>query len=305
MDFQAFLITLRECLEAVLIVGLILGYLDRLNAPQYKKWVYAGVGLALLASLGVAFLFQVVFTSFASFGSDTYLRLGIMMVSVLLLTHMVLWMGKEAKENQQASQAKVAAAISTGSAITMIIHSFLVIVREGIETVFFFAAISGGEIEKVLTSYGAVSGLLLALIFGYLFVSGSMKIPVKRFFQVTGVLILFIAAGMLVQTIGRFQDLGLLGSLLMNADGTPAAVYNIVGFMPEHYIDQVQYLRDTGNSTLISGQIGTFMGAMFGYSHNPSLEQVVAWWGYFAFAGWMLLRQNKPSKSSKSLQEVS
>ncbi|MCY1689705.1 FTR1 family protein [Exiguobacterium sp. SL14] len=187
----------------------------------------------------------------------------------------------------------------------MIIHSFLVIVREGIETVFFFAAISGGEIEKVLTSYGAVSGLLLALIFGYLFVSGSMKIPVKRFFQVTGVLILFIGAGMLVQTIGRFQDLGLLGSLLMNADGTPVAVYNIVSFMPEHYIDQVQYLRDTGNSTLISGQIGTFMGAMFGYSHNPSLEQVVAWWGYFAFAGWMLLRQNKPSKSSKSLQEVS
>ncbi|MCY1689706.1 FTR1 family protein [Exiguobacterium sp. SL14] len=107
MDFQAFLITLRECLEAVLIVGLILGYLDRLNAPQYKKWVYAYVGLALLASLGVAFLFQVVFTSFASFGSDTYLRLGIMMVSVLLLTHMVLWMGKEAKENQKASQAKV------------------------------------------------------------------------------------------------------------------------------------------------------------------------------------------------------
>ena len=107
MDFQAFLITLRECLEAVLIVGLILGYLDRLNAPQYKKWVYAGVGLALLASLGVAFLFQVVFTSFASFGSDTYLRLGIMIISVFLLTHMVLWMGKEAKENQQASQAKL------------------------------------------------------------------------------------------------------------------------------------------------------------------------------------------------------
>jgi len=304
MDFQAFLITLRECLEAVLIVGLILGYLDRLNAPQYKKWVYAGVGLALLVSVGTAFLFQVVFTSFASFGSDTYLRLGIMIVSVILLTHMVLWMGKEAKENQEATQAKVAAAVSAGSAITMIVHSFLVIVREGIETVFFFAAISGGEIEKVLTSYGALSGLLLALIIGYLFVSGTMKISVKRFFQVTGVLILFIAAGMLVQTIGRFQDLGLIGSFLSNADGTPAAVYNIVQFMPEHYIDQMQYLRDTGNTTLISGQIGTFMAAMFGYSHNPSLEQVLAWWGYFGFAGWMLFRQNRSSKTAR-LKEAS
>ncbi|MBO8177293.1 MAG: FTR1 family protein [Bacillus sp. (in: Bacteria)] len=290
MDFQAFLITLRESLEAILIVGLILSYLTRLNADRYKKWVFVGVFLALLTSFLVALLFQVVFTGFASFGSEIYLKVSIMFASVFLLSHMVLWMKKQSKGINTEMEKKINAALTAGSISAMIIHSYLIVVREGVETVFFFAAISGGEVTKVFQSFGALSGLLMALILGYLFFSGTMRFSLKTFFNVTGLLIMFIAAGLLVQGIGILQDLGVMGSFYTNADGRPKPVYNIIEFMPEHVQDEMHYERDTGKEVLISGQVGLFMSAMFGYSHNPSLEQLLAYWLYFLFVLlWMKL----------------
>ncbi|MEI5905594.1 FTR1 family protein [Bacillus spongiae] len=284
MDFQAFLITLREALEAVLIVGLILSYLTRLNAKKYRKWVFVGVLLALITSFLLALLFQVVFTGFASFGSEVYLKVTIMFASVFLLSHMVFWMKKQSKGVNTEMEKKINAALSAGSISAMIIHSYLIVVREGVETVFFFAAISNGDVTKVFTSFGALSGLLLALVIGYLFFSGTMKISLKAFFNVTGVLVLFIAAGLLVQGIGVLQDIGQMGSLYTTAEGKPAEVYNIIEIMPEHYQDEYHYQRDTGNDVLINGQVGLFFAAMFGYSHNPSLEQILAYWSYFLFA---------------------
>ncbi|WP_044340474.1 FTR1 family iron permease [Rossellomorea aquimaris] len=283
MDFQAFLITLRESLEAILIVGLILSYLTRLKADKYKKWVYVGVLLALVSSFLVALLFQVVLTGFASFGAEVYLKVGIMFASVLLLTHMVGWMRKQSKGINTEMEKKINAALTAGSVSAMIIHSYLIVLREGVETVFFFAAISGGDVTKVFTSYGALSGLLLAMVLGYAFFSGAMKFKLKTFFNVTGLLIMFIAAGLLVQGVGILQDLGIMGSLYTTAEGKPAEVYNLVEIMPEHFQDELHYERDTGNDVLISGQVGLFMAAMFGYSHNPTIEQVLAYWFYFGF----------------------
>ncbi|KUP06882.1 iron permease [Bacillus coahuilensis m2-6] len=284
MDFQAFLITLREALEAILIVGLILSYLTRLSADQYKKWVYVGVILALISSFLVALLFQVVLTGFATFGSEVYIKVSIMFASVILLSHMVLWMKKQSKGINDEMQEKIQAAITAGSVSAMVIHSYLIVLREGIETVFFFAAISGGDVTKVFQSFGALSGLLMALVIGYLFFSGTMKISLKAFFRITGIFILFIAAGFLVQGIGILQDLGKMGSLYTSAEGKPQELYNIVQFMPEHFQDQIHFERDTGESVLINGQIGLFFAAMFGYTHNPSLEQFLAYWLYFIFA---------------------
>ncbi|WP_203361556.1 FTR1 family protein [Bacillus sp. REN10] len=300
MDFQAFLITLREALEAILIVGLILSYLTRLDANQYKKWIYVGVLLAIVSSFLIALVFQVVFTGFASFGSEVYLKVGILFASVFLLTHMVIWMKKESKDINGDMQKKIGAAVTAGSVSALIIHSYLIVVREGVETVFFFAAISGGDITKVFQSSGALAGLLMALVLGYMFFSGTMRFSLKTFFNVTGILIMFIAAGLLVQGIGVLQDLGKMGSLYTTAEGKPAELYNIVHIMPEHYQDEMHYLRDTGKESLISGQVGLFMAAMFGYSHNPSLEQVLGYWGYFAIVIVMtrLIDKGKISKPS-------
>lgn len=136
MEVQALLITFREALEALLIVGIITSYLKRVDHREYTKYVWLGAGLAVLASVGVAILFQVVFTGFAAMGSETYLKIGIMFVSAVLLTQMVFWMAEHSRNIKESVEGKMDQFITTGNVIGMVVHSFLVVLREGVETVF-------------------------------------------------------------------------------------------------------------------------------------------------------------------------
>jgi high-affinity iron transporter len=293
MDFQALIITFREALEALLIVGVIVTYLNRMNHSHWNKWVWLGVLLALFSSFCVALLFQVVLTGYSSMASQIYLRFGIMFVSAALLTHMVLFIAKQRIDFQANVQSKVAHIITTGSIINMIVHSYLVVLREGIETVFFFAAISGGDIQKALTSWGALIGLILALIVSFFFFKGSKRIPIGTFFKVTAVLLMVIAAGLLVQGVGILQDLGLLGSVYRTSGGEIGEIYNVTWFMPEHPIDEEQYIRDTGEQPWISGQVGIFLRAFVGYTQNPSVEEFVVYWSYFFTVFFLMARAKK------------
>ena len=295
MEIQALLITFREVLEALLIVGIITTYLKRMDNVQYTKYVWLGAGLAVLASVGVAMLFQVVLTGFASMGSEMYLKISIMIISTLLLTQMVFWMAKHSRDLKGNMQGKMDSFISTGNIVGMVIHSFLVVLREGVETVFFFAAITGGNIGAAMQGWGAITGVVIAAIVAYLFFKGTMKVRLSTFFKVTGVFIILIAAGLLVQAISMMQDLEIIGSVIPH-------LYDITWFLPEHPIDYDHYLRDHGVAPLLSGDIGIFLKALFGYSSMPSLEEVVAYIGYFV--GIYLLTSNKSVKKTESAEQI-
>ncbi|AQQ53448.1 FTR1 family iron permease [Planococcus lenghuensis] len=274
MEVQALLITFREVLEALLIIGIINTYLLKTQNGKYKKYIWLGAGLAVVASIAVAFLFQVVFTGFAAMGSEIYLKIGIMLVSSILLTQMVFWMASHSKDIKKNMEGKMDKFISTGNVAGMIIHSFLVVLREGIETVFFFAAITGGDIGAALEGWGAITGALIAATLSYLLFKGTMSIPLKTFFKVTGVFIVLIAAGLFVQAISMMQDIKVIGSVVPH-------LYNLTWLLPEHPIDHAHFVRDTGLTPVFSGDIGIFLKALFGYSSMPSLEEVVAYLGYF------------------------
>lgn len=293
MDLQAFLITFREALEAILIVGVILTYLTRIEAVRWHKWVWVGVFLALLASYGLALVFQILLTGFAAMGSQNYLKIGIMLVSSGLLTHMILFMGKQNSEMQGKVQSKIANILTIGGAVNMVVHSFLVVVREGVETVFFFAAITGGDIQKALQSWGALGGLILAGVVGILFFKGTKKIRLSTFFRITAIFLMMISAGLFVQAIGIMQDLGIMGSMYRTVGHEIGEIYNITGIMAEHPIDSQQYLRDTGQAPLINGQVGIFFKAFLGYTQNPSLEEFIGYWGYYALVVVLLAVQRK------------
>jgi high-affinity iron transporter len=295
MGFQAFIITFRETLEALLIVGVITTYLSKVNQSRWNKWVWLGVILALISSFGVALLFQVVLTGYGSMASQIYLRFGIMFISAALLTHMILFIAKQAQDFTREIQSKVATIITTGSIINMIMHSYLVVLREGIETVFFFAAISGGDIQKAITSWGALVGLIIACIVSYFFFKSSRRVPLGTFFKATAVILCVIAAGLLVQGVGILQDLGLMGSVYKTPGGEIGEVYNSIAFMPEHPIDEEQYIRDTGKKPLISGEVGIFLRAFLGYTHNPSVEEFVIYWAYYLIVFLIIARQKKIS----------
>ncbi|PGS52580.1 FTR1 family protein [Bacillus sp. AFS041924] len=274
MEIQALLITFREVLEALLIVGIITTYLKRMDHSHYTKYVWFGAGLAVAASVGIAMLFQVVFTGFAAMGSEIYLKVGIMVVSTILLTQMVFWMAQHSKDIKGNMQGKMDKYITTGNVVGMVIHSFLVVLREGVETVFFFAAITGGDIGAAMKGWGAITGVIIAAIVAYLFFKGTMRVSLSTFFKATGVFIILIAAGLLVQAISILQDINVIGSVAPH-------LYDLTWFLPEHPIDYDHYLRDTGVAPLLSGDIGIFLKALFGYSSMPSLEEVIAYIGYF------------------------
>jgi len=303
MDFQAFIITFREALEALLIIGIITTYLTKVNQAQWNKWVWLGVILALLSSFGVALLFQVVLTGYGSMASQIYLRFSIMFVSAALLTHMVLFISQQSINFQANITSKIAHIVTTGSILNMIVHSYLVVLREGIETVFFFAAISGGDIQAALTSWGALLGLVLAIGISFFFFKGSKKIPLGTFFRATSVLLIVIASGLLTQGIGILQDLKLMGSVYTTPAGEVGEVYNITWLMPEHPVDEVQYIRDTGEKPWISGEVGIFLRAFLGYSQNPSVEEFAIYWAYYFFIFLWMARQRKITLDKKREEE--
>ncbi|WP_226577674.1 FTR1 family iron permease [Halobacillus litoralis] len=296
MEIQALLITFREVLEALLIVGIITTFLKRTNNKKFTKYVWLGAGLAVLASVGVAMLFQVVFTSFAAMGSEVYMKVGIMLISSILLTQMVFWMAKHSKNLKGQMEGKMSKLVTTGNVVGMVIHSFLVVLREGVETVFFFAAITGGDIEKGFQGWGAITGVIIASTISYFFFKGTMRIPLKSFFKVTGAFIVMIAAGLLVQGISMMQDLQIIGSVMPH-------VYNITWLLPEHPIDYAHFLRDTGTAPLLSGDIGIFLKALFGYSSMPSLEEIIAYVGYFAVI-FMLVTANNQEPAKQKVEKV-
>ncbi|MEQ6377631.1 FTR1 family protein [Bacillaceae bacterium S4-13-58] len=299
MQVQALLITFREVFEALLIIGIIVTYLKKTNNARYSKYVWLGASLAVLASVGVAMLFQVVFTGFAAMGSEIYLKIGIILVSSLLLTQMVFWMAKHSRDMKANMEGKMDHYISTGNVVGMVIHSFLVVLREGIETVFFFVAITGGNIQNAVEGWGAITGVAIATLLYYLFIKGTMRIPLKTFFKVTGAFIVLIAAGLLVQGISMMQDIGMLGTVMPK-------VYDITWLLPEHPIDYTHYLRDTGVAPLLSGEIGIFLKAFLGYSSMPSIEEVIAYIGYFVVIYLLVSTNNKSEKTSEGKsQQVS
>ncbi|KZM53899.1 FTR1 family protein [Geobacillus stearothermophilus] len=291
MEVQALLITFREALEALLIIGIITSYLKRVNHREYTKYVWLGAALAVAASVGVAILFQVVLTGFAAMASEIYLKIGIMIVSALLLTQMVFWMAEHSQDIKKSVEGKMDQFITAGNVVGMVIHSFLVVLREGVETVFFFAAITHGNIGAALQGWGAATGMAIAALVSYFFFKGTMRIPLKTFFKVTGAFIVLIAAGLLVQAISMMQDIGLIGSVMPH-------VYDLTWLLPEHPIDYEHYLRDHGVAPIFSGEVGVFLKALFGYSSMPSLEEMIAYIGYFVVI-YLLVTSRQGQKNSK------
>jgi high-affinity iron transporter len=291
MELQAFLITFREALEALLIVGIITSYLKRVNRPEFTKYIWLGAGLAVIASLGLALVFQVILDGFASMGAQNYMKVGIMFISGILLTQMVFWMAEQAKDISGQVQGKYDKFITTGNVVGMVVHAFLVVLREGVETVFFFAAITGGDIGKAMQTWGSVSGIALAAVVSFLFFRGTMRIPLKTFFKVTGAFIVLIAAGLIVQGVSILQDMSVMGSLVPH-------LYDLTWFMPEHPIDHQHYIRDTGHEPILSGDVGIFLKALFGYSSSPSLEEFLIYWGYY-LALYLLLRGRSEQQSAQ------
>ncbi len=255
---SSFLITLREGLEAALIIGIILAYLARTDNRQGFKSVWLGASLAILVSLIAGATIYLLAGEFSGQAEEIFEGFA-MFVAVGVLTWMIFWMRKQAINIKVHLHAQIRSVLTSGSALGLIVLAFVVVVREGIETVLFLFAATRVAESPLLFTVGGFLGLVIAIGIGYSIYKGSSKLNLRTFFNATSVVLIVFAAGLLAYGIHEFIEAGIIPPLV-------DPVWDINHILSE-------------KSTL-----GLFLKAILGYNGNPSLVEVIAYPVYLALA---------------------
>ncbi|TAD79622.1 MAG: hypothetical protein EA001_03725 [Oscillatoriales cyanobacterium] len=210
-----FSIALREGFEAVLIVGLVLACLRQAGQSHLNRWVglgiLAGLGLSALVGFGLAGVFGVLDRSAAPIAPllTELLKVALGTLAIGLLSWMLVWMTQQAKQLKGEVQSSVQQAIGNGDGASWKIFSLVTaaVLQEGLETVIFIAA----QFQQSLgAAIGAIAGLLGAVVMGLLLFRFGVRIDVRRFFQVVGVLLLLVVAGLVVSVLKHLDAAVLL-----------------------------------------------------------------------------------------------
>ncbi len=202
--FEAFVITLREGVEAALVIGIIVTYLKKTGRDGLTGVVYGGLAAGIVASLGCAWLFAALEVS-----EEVY-EGWLMLVGALFVISMVVWMWRTARTLKRGIETKVESIASgrTGAvAAGLFTLTFVLILREGVETALFLAAVELTT-DALLSFAGGLLGLALAAGFGIALVRGSVRVDIGRFFKVTEVILILLAAQLLIGGLHEFGEAG-------------------------------------------------------------------------------------------------
>jgi high-affinity iron transporter len=236
-----FVIGLREGLEAALIVGIIAAFLAKHGRRAALRQVWAGTGLAVLICLGIAIALQVISADLPQRQQEG-LETVIGLAAVAMVTYMALFMRRNSRAMKGELEKAAAAAVATGSAAGLVAMAFLAVLREGVETSVFLLATFNASGDATASWSGALIGIVVAALLGYGIYRGGVRINMARFFRITGLVLVVVAAGLLMTaahtaseagwlTIGQAQALDL--SWLVRP-GTPVSslVTGVLGIQP-------------------------------------------------------------------------
>jgi FTR1 family protein len=203
--FQALVVTLREGVEAALIVGITLAYLAKIGRPELRKTVYYALIAAFIGSVaaGVALSYLPV--------NEDKVEGWVMLVAAVFVVSMVVFMMRTARRLKGEIETKVASLAGVGSKWGLFAFIFLMVFREGAETVVILSGVSldTGELMSFL---GTLLGVALAVVFGVMFVKGSLRVDLRKFFRVTTVILFFVAAQLVISGLHELSESGVLPS---------------------------------------------------------------------------------------------
>lgn len=247
----SFLIMLREGIEAALIVGIIAGYLAQTGRRDLIPAIAAGVGLAVLICLTVGIVLDALSAQFPQMIQEMFEAV-VGVAAVVILTSMVFWMRKAGRSIRRELHQSVDAAVEAGG-FALVGMAFFAAAREGLESVFFLLA-AVQQMGSVGTGalIGALLGIACSVAVGVAIFYGGVKVNLKHFFRVTGVMILVVAAGLLAGVVRRLHDAGLWNGL------------QDVAFDWSHVLPADSVL-------------GTILGGLLGYDDQPAVGEVAAY----------------------------
>lgn len=202
---QALVVTLREGVEAALIVGIILTYLRKIGREDLHKTVYAALGAALVGSIVTAIALEQ-----TNFNPELFEGM-VMLVAALFVVTMIWFMARAAKHLKQDIEAKVQQFTTAGSKVGLFLFVFLMVLREGVETVLILSGVSFTT-SDLMGFLGTLLGVGLSLAFGVMFVRGSLRIDLGKFFRVTTVILIFVAIQLVVSGLHELSESGVLPS---------------------------------------------------------------------------------------------
>ena len=312
MDFSAalptFVITLREGVEAALVVGIVLACLKRAKQSQLNIWVYAGITVGIIASAMVGVLFGQITQGLSnanekySLVTEPLLEGSFSVVAIAMLSWMLIWMTQQARFLKAQVEGAVTAALKSDAGAGWGVFSLILIavLREGFETVLFIVA----KLQQgLIASLGALTGLAAAAGIGVLLFKWGVKINIRLFFQAMGVLLLLIVAGLVVTALGHFD----------------AAVNALAQIDRQSEALCFYYERFTKNPSCVLGPMvwdttkvlpedqfpGLILNALFGYTQRLYLVQAVAYLLFLGTIGGIYFqslrgRANLPAKKSES-----
>jgi high-affinity iron transporter len=255
-----FLLALREGVEAALVVGIVLGVLKKTNRLDRAPRVWLGVGLAAVVSLIAAIILNVLGAEFQGPGEMAFEGIT-MLLAASVLTWMIFWMQKQGRQVQIGLEANVKSALSRGQDWALFSVAFFAVVREGIELALFLTAVNfseptAGLEAPILGWLGGLLGLIAATIIGWLMFDTTIKLNLRRFFQLTSIVLIVFAAGLVGHAIHEFNELGWI----------PVAI---------------EHLYDLNHLIPESAVFGQFIKALFGYTASPSLTESIGYLGYY------------------------
>ncbi len=255
------LLSLREGLEAALIIGIVLGVLRRTNQSEYIPQVWRGAVSAGLLSLLLAVFLSLIGAEFEGNG-EVIFEGTTMLLAAGLLTWMVFWMQKQARSRKFNIENEILRAAQQRGKSAIFLVAFLSILREGLELAVFLLA-ARLETNPLDTILGAATGLAGAGLLGLLAFRTTHRLSLKNVFRVSNVFLALFAAGLVANGVHEFIEIGLIPTLI-------APVWNITGLLPAQSAP------------------GIFMKVVFGYNGSPALSEVIAYLGYFVLLilGW-------------------
>jgi high-affinity iron transporter len=296
MDFSAaiptFIITLREGVEATLVIGIVLACLRKANQDRLTDWAFGGVLVGIVASaiVGTALgkLLQHV-GSIQQYGPvlEPLLEAGFGLIAIVLLSWMLIWMTQQSRVLKSNLESAIDNAVQSqyGSGWAVFNLTLFAVLREGFETVFF---VVGRFQQGVAPAVGAILGVFSAGVIGMALFRWGIRLNIKRFFQVMGILLLLIVAGLAVTTLSRFDT---AIHTLANLNRQSASLC----FFYE------RFARDP--SCILGGQVwdlskvlpmdqfpGLLISALFGYTDRLYLSQAVSYVGILLSVGGLYWR---------------
>lgn len=296
MDFSAalptFVITLREGVEAALVVGIVLACLKKAQAGHLNPWVYSGVASGILVSALVGWLFSGILFALSQ-SNQTYapvveslLKAGFCLVAIAMLSWMLIWMTQQAKSLKGEIETAVNSAIQSPrspedssllginqqAAWGIFTLIFIAVLREGFETVLFIVAKFQ---QGWMPAFGAILGLLGAALIGVLLFQGGVRINLGLFFQIMGILLLLIVSGLVISALKNIDTAAMLLSEIdarfrdLCFSGSDSCLLGPMVWDTSEFLSEQQFP-------------GIILKALFGYRSHLYLAQVIAY-GVFLF----------------------